>query len=595
MGRHGETEPKVGAGVLRGWLERYWAALLAPGAGLLLSLGYAPHDLAWVAWVSPALLCAACWYGVGEGARPVRRGFRLGLLWGLGFSLPCFFWLTYLHEVVGPLMCDGPMASWMARGVGLLAWVLLAGYVSLYGGLLGAFLAGPGRLRAERLRPGAGGLFLGSGECLRVAVLAGLGWVGVEWLRGTVFGGFGWNGLGVALHDSLVIAQLADLLGVAGLTFLVAAVSVVGLVTLHRFRLEAGGGRLRPHLDVAVTVAVVICVFFYGSGKLAQPVGGSGEVRHLNVLVVQTAVPLDLTWAQETLIEHYEVLDELTRDMLESVPLDLVVWPESALPLVFYDPYHIDFLDSLLELQDCVVMAGAQVGDFGAEGFYNSVALLRGEFGRHEFYHKHHLVPFGEFFPLRELVPGLDALAATFIPQDFRSGDRPVGIELGGTGVEVVPLVCFEDTLEHLARGAVVGGRAQVLVNLTNDGWFGASAAAEQHLANARFRAIEVRRPLIRSANTGVSAVVDEVGSLYDRSLHGGGRRVVDVLPGGLHGRGRMLVTVHVPAEGELTWFVRGGYLFAPLVTFGVGLWWLVWAVVGWRMPRRGAGVRGEG
>jgi len=168
-------------------------------------------------------------------------------------------------------------------------------------------------------------------------------------------------------------------------------------------------------------------------------------------------------------------------------------------------------------------------------------------------YRKIHLVPFGEYIPLRHSFPLFAAIASTWVPGDFMPGNEHTVFTLTDSDVHVAPLICFEDTVGDLVRHFVSNG-ANILVDITNDGWFLHSFGSHQHLANAIFRCVENRRPMVRAANTGVTCFVNEFG------------RVTQLLQddtGSTFNEGALTGEVQVPQNGELTFYARHGEWFA--------------------------------
>ena len=189
---------------------------------------------------------------------------------------------------------------------------------------------------------------------------------------------------------------------------------------------------------------------------------------------------------------------------------------------------------------------------------YNAAALMAGSFDSPELqlYHKMHLVPFGEFVPFRKELPFLDAWLKHLVPGDFDRGESAEPLPFPGKPMQVLPLICFEDTVGRHARKFIRPG-SQFLVNVTNDGWFRQSPAAEQHVANARFRCVELRRPMVRACNTGVTCLIDDRG------------RVTAALSdpdSGFFVKGALASTLRVPTAPPMTFYARFGDLFTFIV-----------------------------
>ena len=188
-----------------------------------------------------------------------------------------------------------------------------------------------------------------------------------------------------------------------------------------------------------------------------------------------------------------------------------------------------------------------------------------GAIRNYELYRKVHLVPFGEYLPLRG-VPGMEALLGDVLPGDFECGTSTEPLVLAKpAGVQIIPLVCFEDTVGRLAR-KFVRPAPQILVNLTNDGWFLQSNENEVHLANAIFRCIELRRPMARSCNTGVTCFVDAQGRI------GKGDKLMDPKTGSVFVKGVLSKEVQLPKDSEMTFYARFGDVFSVAMLVVVGL-----------------------
>jgi len=206
---------------------------------------------------------------------------------------------------------------------------------------------------------------------------------------------------------------------------------------------------------------------------------------------------------------------------------------------------------------------------------YNAAVFVSRN-GEMQIYRKIHLVPFGEYIPLRHSFPLFAAVASKWVPGDFEAGQDYTVFRLTNQDVHVAPLVCFEDTIGELTRKFVLGG-ASLLVDVTNDGWFLHSAGSQQHLANAIFRCVETRRPMIRAANTGVTCFVNDFG------------RVTQLLQdetGSTFPEGVLTGEIDVPTRPELTFYTRHGELFAKVCTC-VALVTLVIFVVSGLVRRR--------
>ena len=221
-------------------------------------------------------------------------------------------------------------------------------------------------------------------------------------------------------------------------------------------------------------------------------------------------------------------------------------------------------MDKFLSANNFALVLGINENVVG-DGIYNSIAVLKGGTSNQKTYRKIHLVPFGEYVPFRNKLPFLDQIASNEIGIDFKPGNQPDPIEMTSPQpYTIIPLVCFEDTFGNLAR-KFVRNSPQLIVNVTNDGWFGQSSASAQHLSNALFRCIELHRPMARAANTGISCLIDSYGSLYDRwsDSHGGKRQVIDPETGSTFIRATLPETISIPVHSKETIYAKAGDSFS--------------------------------
>src|SRR5262249_30830103 len=347
---------------------------------------------------------------------------------------------------------------------------------------------------------------------LLLAFLLAAAWVTQEWLRGWVFSGFGWNGLGVALHDNWPLIQIAEFTGVAGLSFMVTFANVILITTVRRLILEARTHTTRAHFDLTLTLAAVVGVLTFGlrASQVSVP------TKPLRVAAVQSNVPQNQKFDPQftrKIVDQFRRLSEIA--LRSNPPPDLLIWPESSMPgPVLNEPESHGFVMDLAASAESDLLLGTI--DEENRDVYNAALLISDGGERVQLYRKLHLVPFGEFVPGRHSVPLLARVVGDQVPGDFKPGLEYTVFTLTNGDVQVAPLICFEDTIGELVRRFVLPTEtnpgANLLVNITNDGWFLHSAGPHQHLANAIFRCVETRRPMARAANTGVTCFVNEFG-----------------------------------------------------------------------------------
>ena len=527
-----------------GRLLKLWPWLAAMLSGALATVCLAPFNQSWACWIALTPLLAAIWFS-GEGGK--RRGLRdlfLGYVAGLVFFWSAFFWL---HTVTVP----GLILLGFYMGVYFALWGWLAGLVRPR-----KLLPEPKRGRhawppppPNESSPEARSPWLSSLGNLGLAAILACGWTALEWVRGWMFSGWGWNGLGVALHGILPIIQIAEFTGVAGLTFAVVFVNVIAIATVRRFIAETKIQKRRPHYDFTLTMAAIVGLCAYGIRAMQE----RPPTKPLRIAAVQANVPREEKFSQQFQGKIFYQFARLTRFALATKPPpDLIIWPESSMPgPVLEDESNYRFVMNVAGSMKSDLLLGSI--DQDEAGAYNAALLIPGGAGKPQVYRKLHLVPFGEYVPGRHAVPFIAKIVGDQVPDDFARGKEAVVFRLTKDQVMVAPLICFEDTLGELTRQFVLRG-ADLLANVTNDGWFLRSSAAEQHVDNAIFRCVETRRPLVRAANTGVTCFVNRFGGVT---------QVLRDAKDSTFTEGVLSGSVEVPTSPRLTFYTRHGEFFA--------------------------------
>jgi apolipoprotein N-acyltransferase len=469
-----------------------WAA--ATLSGVLLALCFAPWEVAGLVWVACAPLLWALWQS--PKPCPPLRAALLGGTTGLVFYSTTFHWLSAL----APLF-EAPFL------VGLPP--LLGGYLALYPALWAVLVSRPPE--HSEPRPGR------SLQHVLYAFRAAGAWVALEWLRGWLFGGFGWNALGVALHNNLALAQIADLFGALGLSFLAVYANVILCLVVRAFRPSI---RALPEFRVEIMSVLLLIGASVSYGIRCVVRQESSSRIRLRVISLQPNISQTQKFNPD---EEHTVLDTLHRmtgvaSMLPPAP-DLVLWPEAAIPRgIFAEQNLKQFAFEQMARSGAPLLLGSLEPGLVASGardtgWYNSALLLTDNPPSLQSAQKRHLVPFGEFLPFRDWLPGF---LQDLVPGDIEPGSAVRLLHLSKNDVRLGALICFEDSLSRETLDLARAG-AQVLVNITNDAWFGTTCAAAQHFANAHLRAIETRLPLIRCANSGVTCAVDAIGRVEQR------------------------------------------------------------------------------
>jgi apolipoprotein N-acyltransferase len=507
----------IGAGTSR------WANLArAPGVGFrLLAFGGAvtmflvqpPADLWFLAWLAPLP-----WLAIVQREHGLEDRRQWLVLWAAGVA----YWLAAIHW----LRLPHPATS--------IGWVALSAYLGIY---LPLFIWLARRLVHGRRWP--------------IVAVAPIAWMACEQLRGWVLGGFTFAGLGHTQWRWTMLIQCADAVGAVGVSGIVMA-GAAGLASLRR-----------SPLQMLAAAALIAAVLGYGSWRLETVPQSEG--RPLDVLLVQGSIDTELKHdpdAAGDVARHY---DDLTMAGLaaEAAKPDLIVWPETMWRwgLVEIDP--AERLDEAVvermigpappaadaaehearqararaalgqERLDALAVYARRYGTHwlvgldkqvitpGASGgvqYFNCGLFLDATGGPLACYDKMYPVMFGEYVPLADRFPWLYRL--TPLPAGLTAGRAPVAVTIAGR--EIAPTICYETALPMAVRGivrelAAADRRPDVIVNLTNDGWFWGSSELDMHLTAAIFRAVEVRTPIVIAANTGFSAAIDGSGRLLER------------------------------------------------------------------------------
>ncbi|NCA82238.1 MAG: apolipoprotein N-acyltransferase [Opitutae bacterium] len=500
--------------------EEWMAAACAVASALLLFAVFPPLEWTWAAWVALAPL-------LGMARRvPGRMAARMGWLAGFLFWLLSVRWLTHV-TVAG--------------------WMFLSAYCALY------FLPAIGL--ANRWRGGAAGF------AASLAVI----WCGSEFLRGWIGGGFPWNTLGAGLTPWLPAVQLAEFGGVWLVSGVVVFANALGAWALVERR---GWGALAIG---ALGIAAALGWGAWRMDRLAAP------DRSIRVALVQTSIPQDEKWVSSKIRMIYDRLAELTLQAQGDPDVELVIWPETALPDDVRNSEASYSLVWSLCTNGTPILTGSldtAVLDSREPLYFNSAFLFDEEGRLAGEYDKRQLVIFGEFIPFESWIPWRWR-AALQMPLSISKGEAGAVFPAGKDRIPLSPLICFEDILPHLARADVRQG-ARMLVNLTNDAWFDERVAPRQHMRNAVLRAVENRVPLVRAANTGVSCVIEPSGRLAAYLSDGEGRT---------WGAGVLWADVPAPPDGmSLTFYTRFGDMYGIACAAATGLWL---AAAGWKRRKQ--------
>ncbi len=488
--------------------------VLPIGTGALMALAFPPFNISQTAWLCLVPLLFAlhgCRWG---------EAFRRGYVAGLVFFAMTIWWIMHV-TIPGTVGLIAFLALYFSAGA---AWFVFCASLG----------SAPSRSADNTVW-----------RNLAVAVVGSAGWVTLEWLRGKLlFGGFPWNFLGVSQWRTGPLIQFASVTGVYGVSALLCFVNFAIYFTIRRFigELSVRGAKHRLSWEFYAAMGLIGLAFMHGVHQMLPTESKSS--RTVRLALVQGNIPQTLKFEPEQkpmILERYRALTETA---LAARP-DLIIWPETATPEPLrYDPDSFGLVTNLAVRSDAYLLTGTidETPDSSPVEAFNAAILVGPDGTLRGIYRKLHLVPFGEYVPLRKIFPFLKWL--TPIGDSFERGREFTVFRAGEMRFGAV--ICFEDTVPDLFRHFVQRD-VDFMVNVTNDAWFKTSPAAEMHLANAVFRAVENRRPLVRVTNNGITCVVNERGNVIPSARLAA------------FGKGTLVCELSVPRESGLTVYAEHG------------------------------------
>jgi apolipoprotein N-acyltransferase len=446
-------------------------------SGLLLFLSFPKFGNGILAWIALIPLFHAL-----RNAKP-REAFKTGFLTGLIAHSGILYWISDVVVLYGYL----PIYA------GIAVMLLLAAYLSLYTALFAAGIV----------------FFRDRGHAFFLA--APLLWTVLEYVRSYFLTGFPWENLAYSQYLFGNIIQIADITGIYGISFVIVLFNAV----LYNILTAKFRRRRSPMIEIMTACSVFLILYGYGHFRIVNIQESLMRASSAEVALIQGNIDQNIKWDERYQSQTLEIYRSLS---LRSIPAPggLVVWPETAAPFYFERPGP---------LQEAVIQLARNSGrtllfgspsyekENGKPSFMNSAYLLRPDGVVAGRYDKVHLVPYGEYVPLRQFFPFIGKLVAGV--GDFRPGRGYDPLVSDGHRFGV--LICYEGIFPEAARN-YKRNHADLLVNITNDAWFGKTSAPYQHLSMTVFRAVENRLYLVRSANTGVSAVIDPTGVILSRT-----------------------------------------------------------------------------
>ena len=447
--------------------------LLIITSAIFLILSFPKSDQSFFVWFALIPLLFAV-----EG-KSVYKIFLVGWFCGFLFYTGLVYWIVVVTTTYGGLIYP----------LGIFVMLLLVTYLSIYLGL---------SLALSR--------FIEERTPFPLPLIFPFIWVTLEYIRSFAFSGFPWESLGYSLYQSQYFIQCADITGIYGISFLIVLTNITGYLLLR------GIPRKKiPWKEVVLTTVLLSTALLYGKGRLSTIAKISETSPSIPVGLIQGNINQGIKWNRAFRQQAIAIHQELSVKALNQ-GVRLIIWPESSTP--FYFQSELDYQKVIFDIisdSDTFLLMGSPFFDqqHGRIRNFNSAFLLaptRKVLGR---YDKMHLVPYGEYIPLKQFFPFINKMVAGI--GDFYSGESRKLLHLPEAPFGV--LICYEIIFPDLTRRFVKDG-AQFLVNITNDAWFGKTSAPYQHLSMAAVRAIENRRFIARAANTGLSSIIDASGKI---------------------------------------------------------------------------------
>ncbi len=451
------------------------------------------------------------------------HSFVIGLITGVISFLGIIYWIIVAVHTYGnvPLILSG------------LILLLLVVYLSLFPGIF-AFLT-----RLIQIRTG-----------LQTLLFTPILWVTLEYLRSFLLTGFPWASLGYTQYLNLPFIQIADITGVYGPSFVILLVNAAFFHVLLQW-----SKKTFPFREVAMVVFILLGLLIYGYGKMRLVDRQMPHQPSLRAGLVQGNIDQSIKWEESFQKETLNIYERLSFKVAEEKP-DLIIWPETATPFFFQDEkaYQPMILDIPKKTNAFLLFGSPSYKiEKGKVNHFNSAFMVSPSGELVGKYDKIHLVPYGEYVPLGEMI-SLGSLGEGI--GNFKPGKQTFNFSLpqGKFGV----LICFEIIFPDLCRRFIKEG-ADFLVTLTNDAWFGRTSAPYQHLSMATFRAIENRVFIVRAANTGITGFIDSKGRIVKQ----GGLFTEETMIGTIHlSKGKTFYTLH----GDVFAWVCSGFTILILV-----------------------------
>lgn len=435
-------------------------------SGILLFLSFPKYGSGWFAWIALIPLFFAL-----KNVTKVSQGLFLGFITGIVSYIGIVYWITYVTVNYGNL----PLA------VGLALMLLLACYLSIYISLFA-------------------GCLVYFRNTIPLYVAAPVLWVCFEYGKSIIITGFPWENLGYSQYLNSWLVQSADIAGVFGLSFLIVFVNATLWEVISK-------KSKKEFILAGVVCVLLLAILMYGYYRINQVNTIVQDSPALEVSLIQGNIDQSMKWNEDYQTETLDIYEQLS---LKNAPgqESLIVWPETAAPFRFQDinSLHDQVVNVALKTKSWLLFGSIS---YLQKDYFNSAYLLSPDGEVRGRYDKVHLVPYGEYVPLRKFMPFVERLAAGV--GDFGKGPEYYPLSMHDKKIGV--LICYEVILPYASR-TYKNNSAELLVTITNDAWFGATSAPYQHFSMAVLRAVETRLYLVRAANTGISGIVDPTGKI---------------------------------------------------------------------------------
>ncbi len=459
-------------------------------SGFLLVLSFPTLNLSFLAWIA----LVPFFYFI-RGSNNITSSFKSGLIMGTTFFFGTQYWIYHSINHYGKIPFI-PSISIV---------LLLCVYQGIYSGIFGLLV----RLSYRRIK-------------IPLSLIAPALWVSLEYLRGILFTGFPWSLLGYSQFQFLPLIQVADITGIYGISFLIVyANALLAELFIQFFKSKERklpDSKRRTQDSKLIFLSLIFFIILI-TGSMIYGYKRIENIRKrdtITVSIVQGNIEQDKKWEPEYQDEVIKIYKKLSKDTLKNHP-QLIVWPETALPFFFGgNTRHTDDLIRFQKTLNVFLLSGSViVRDFKDNKYQltNSAILLSPDGKNTYTYDKIHLVPFGEYVPLKKILFFIDKLVVGI--GDFIHGDS---LTIAKTPIgRFAALICYEIIFPELVRKFYTSG-GDFIITITNDAWFGRTTGPYQHFAISVFRAIENRKPIVRAANTGISGFIESNGMIIQRT-----------------------------------------------------------------------------